>query len=63
MMKRIRSAGAAIASVARHLRHGDWEVGIGLWKGSAKVFACGRDWYDGWWYGFRLGPFWAACNY
>ena len=37
------------------------EIGVGWWKGSHKVFTCGRTYYDGWWYyGFRLGPFYLA---
>lgn len=63
MMKRLLSLAEAAAEILRHLRHGDWDVGAGWWKGSAKAFACSRDWYDGYWYGFRLGPFWASCHY
>lgn len=36
------------------------EVGVGWWPGSPKLFTCGRTYYDGWWYGFRLGPFFLA---
>jgi hypothetical protein len=38
------------------------QLGIGWWAGSAKVFACTRQWYDGYWYGFRLGPFWLCVE-
>jgi len=53
----------SVAAVFTHLRHGKWEAGIGWWEGSTKVFDCSRSWYDGYWYGFRLGPFWAGCHY
>lgn len=36
------------------------EWGVGWWKGSSRWFACGRIYYDGWWYGFRLGPFYMS---
>jgi len=42
--------------------HGTWDYGFGWWKGSAKLFACDRTYYDGYWYGFRLGPFWVSCG-
>lgn len=41
--------------------YGTWDYGIGWWEGSAKIFSFGRTYCDGYWYGFRLGPFWASC--
>jgi hypothetical protein len=36
---------------------GDWSVGMGWWKGSAKLMSYVNTWYDGWWWGVRVGPF------
>lgn len=36
---------------------GDWSVGMGWWKGSAKLMSYVNIWYDGWWWGVRVGPF------
>lgn len=41
---------------------GKWDFGIGWWEGSAKFFECSCTYYDGNWYGFRLGPFHASCS-
>lgn len=44
------------------LQRGRVAWGIGWWKGSAKAFAYSRIWCGGYWYGFRLGPFWLAVE-
>lgn len=49
--------------ILRDFRYGRWQFGCGWWKEAEGLwFACSRDWIDGWWYGFRLGPFWACCS-
>lgn len=37
-------------------------IGLGWWQGSAKVFRWHRSYYDGWWFEFRLGPFFYSRN-
>lgn len=35
---------------------GDHVFGIGWWKGSSKALAWSRGYYDGQWFGVRVGP-------
>jgi hypothetical protein len=51
-----------VRGVISDFRCGYWKFGMGWWPGSHRWFACGRDYYDWWWYGFRVGPLWASCS-
>lgn len=35
----------------------EYSIGIGWWHGSAKLYTYTNTWYDGWWWGMRIGPF------
>jgi len=41
--------------------HNNWSCGYGFYDGKPKFFI-GREWVDGWQYGFHLGPFWVCCT-
>jgi hypothetical protein len=45
-----------------HLTKGKWYCGCSFYKGKPMIFI-GRGYYDGWHYGFHLGPFWVSVSY
>lgn len=47
-----------------HIIHGDRHFGLqSRWKNAHYKFFIHRTYYDGWWYGLNVWPFWIAIHY